>query len=162
MTPEVLGFHVSVTDKYSLAKIFINVVGHSALAPPQAPSGLPADLRTVPNCRVPLDLGNLRNSGERNRVVDLWVSPAALPAQPELAGLALRTVLPLFSDFAADQTTVQILPGYLAITTAKIGSMLDITNSDDPEGLKIFYYLIQDLKCLLFSLITLHFRVKPV
>ena len=47
-------------------------------------------------------------------------------------------------------------------TTAKIGSMLDISNSQDPEGMKIFYYLVQDLKCLLFSLITLHFRVKPV
>ena len=48
------------------------------------------------------------------------------------------------------------------ITTFKIGSMLDITNSSDPDGLKTFYYLIQDLKCFLFSLITLHFRVKPV
>ena len=32
--------------------------------------------------------------------------------------------------------------------------------SNDPEGLRIFYYLIQDLKCLVFSLITLHFKVR--
>lgn len=50
----------------------------------------------------------------------------------------------------------------LSLTTSKIGSMLDITSSDDPEGLKTFYYLVQNLKCFLFSLITLHFRVKPL
>jgi len=50
----------------------------------------------------------------------------------------------------------------ISFTTSKIGSMLDITNSKDPEGLSKFYYLIQDLKCFLFSLIALHFRIKPV
>ena len=34
--------------------------------------------------------------------------------------------------------------------------------STDPEGLRIFYYLVQDLKCLVFSLIGLHFRIKPI
>lgn len=38
--------------------------------------------------------------------------------------------------------------------------MLDVQESNDPEGLRIFYYLIQDLKCLVFSLITLHFKVR--
>ena len=42
---------------------------------------------------------------------------------------------------------------------SKIGSLLDVQESNDPEGLRIFYYLIQDLKCLVFSLITLHFKV---
>lgn len=43
---------------------------------------------------------------------------------------------------------------------SKIGSLLDVQESNDPEGLRIFYYLIQDLKCLVFSLITLHFKVR--
>lgn len=43
--------------------------------------------------------------------------------------------------------------------TAKIGSLADVQNSKDPEGLRVFYYLIQDLKCLVFSLISLHFKV---
>ena len=34
--------------------------------------------------------------------------------------------------------------------------------SNDPEGLRIFYYMVQDLKCLVFSLIGLHFRIKPI
>ena len=32
----------------------------------------------------------------------------------------------------------------------------------DEEGLRCFYYLVQDLKCLVFSLIALHFKIKPI
>ena len=31
-----------------------------------------------------------------------------------------------------------------------------------PRSLKAFYYLAQDLKCLVFSLISLHFKIKPL
>jgi len=44
--------------------------------------------------------------------------------------------------------------------TAKIGSLVDVTESEDPEGLRVFYYLVQDLKALVFSLIALHFKVR--
>lgn len=33
-------------------------------------------------------------------------------------------------------------------------------DSKDPDGLRIFYYLVQDLKSLVFSLIGLHFKVR--
>lgn len=46
--------------------------------------------------------------------------------------------------------------------TAKIGSLVDVTESADPEGLRVFYYLVQDLKALVFSLISLHFKVLRV
>lgn len=46
--------------------------------------------------------------------------------------------------------------------TAKIGSLVDVTESADPEGLRVFYYLVQDLKALVFSLISLHFKVSQV
>ena len=49
-----------------------------------------------------------------------------------------------------------------AFTCAEIRSLLDVQESADPEGLKRFYYLTQDLKCLMFSLISLHFKVKPI
>merc|ERR1739838_381079 len=48
------------------------------------------------------------------------------------------------------------------LATSKIGSLSDVQTSDDPDGLRVFYYLIQDLKCFVFSLISLHFRIKPV
>lgn len=37
---------------------------------------------------------------------------------------------------------------------------MDVQGSEDPEGLRVFYYLVQDLKCLVFSLITLHWKVR--
>ncbi|CAA6666939.1 unnamed protein product [Spirodela intermedia] len=43
-----------------------------------------------------------------------------------------------------------------------IGSLVDVQTSRDPEGLRIFYYLVQDLKCFVFSLISLHFKIKPI
>ncbi|WFD26322.1 hypothetical protein MNAN1_001301 [Malassezia nana] len=41
-------------------------------------------------------------------------------------------------------------------------SLVEVQNSDDPEGLRVMYYLVQDLKCLIFSLISLHFKIKPI
>jgi Mago nashi protein len=38
--------------------------------------------------------------------------------------------------------------------TAKIGSLVDIQDSEDPEGLRVFYYLVQDLK-VTFSTLSL-------
>jgi hypothetical protein len=43
---------------------------------------------------------------------------------------------------------------HISFTTSKIGSLLDVQGSQDPEGLRIFYYLVQDLKCFVFSLIS--------
>ena len=51
---------------------------------------------------------------------------------------------------------------HISFATGKIGSLLDVQDSSDPEGMRIFYYLVQDLKCLAFSLIGLHFRIKPI
>lgn len=51
---------------------------------------------------------------------------------------------------------------HVSFTCAEIGSLADIQKSTDPEGLKTFYYLTQDLKCLVLSLITMHFKVRPI
>lgn len=34
--------------------------------------------------------------------------------------------------------------------TAKIGSLMDVSESEDPEGLRVFYYLVQDVKVIFF------------
>ncbi|PFH36852.1 hypothetical protein BESB_050440 [Besnoitia besnoiti] len=49
---------------------------------------------------------------------------------------------------------------HISFTTSKIGSMADVQRSKDQDGLRVFYYLVQDLKCFIFSLIGLHFRVS--
>lgn len=51
------------------------------------------------------------------------------------------------------------MPNHCDLQTAKIGSLVDVNESEDPEGLRVFYYLVQDLKALVFSLISLHFKV---
>ncbi|KAF8535542.1 mago nashi domain-containing protein [Trichophaea hybrida] len=51
---------------------------------------------------------------------------------------------------------------HISFETAKIGSLVDVQESADPEGLRVFYYLVQDLKALVFSLIALHFKIKPI
>lgn len=51
---------------------------------------------------------------------------------------------------------------HLAFTTCEIGSTLDIQQSPDPEGLKVFYLLVQDLKALVMSLISCHFNTRPI
>ncbi|KAI6803652.1 Protein mago [Hortaea werneckii] len=51
---------------------------------------------------------------------------------------------------------------HISFETAKIGSLVDVNESEDPEGLRVFYYLVQDLKALVFSLISQHFKIKPI
>jgi protein mago nashi len=51
---------------------------------------------------------------------------------------------------------------HISFSTAKIGSLLDVQSSTDPEGLRTFYYLVQDLKCFVFSAMNLHFKIKPI
>lgn len=35
---------------------------------------------------------------------------------------------------------------HISFETAKIGSLADVADSADPDGLRVFYYLVQDLK----------------
>jgi len=51
---------------------------------------------------------------------------------------------------------------HISFTSAKIGSLMNVQDSEDPEGYRNYYYLIQDLKCLILSLISLHFKIKPI
>lgn len=50
---------------------------------------------------------------------------------------------------------------HISFACRKIGSLIDVNESDDPEGLRVMYYVVQDLKCLVLSLISLHFKIKP-
>ena len=51
---------------------------------------------------------------------------------------------------------------HIAFTTCEISTTADIQKSSDPEGLKVFYYLTQDLKALVLSLISCHFKARPI
>lgn len=51
---------------------------------------------------------------------------------------------------------------HIAFTTCEIGSLTDIQKSPDTDGLTAFYKLIQDLKELILTLISCHFKARPI
>jgi protein mago nashi len=46
--------------------------------------------------------------------------------------------------------------------TCKITSFAEVQESRDSRGMRVLYYFVQDLKALIFSLISLHFKVRPI
>lgn len=71
-----------------------------------------------------------------------------------------KTIIKLFLIF--QELEIVLGDDHISFTTSKIGSLVDVNNCKDPDGLRTFYYLVQDLKCLVFSLIGLHFKIKPI
>lgn len=51
---------------------------------------------------------------------------------------------------------------HINLCTCKVGSVLDIQACEDPEGLRSFHYLVQDLKTLILSLVSIHFKINPI
>nr|CAD1822845.1 unnamed protein product [Ananas comosus var. bracteatus] len=141
----------------------------------------------VPGIRVPPD-GKLRyanNSNYKNDTMirkELFVTPAVIRECRRIIAdsesLSLSLSLSLFSSSRimkeddnnwpepdrVGRQELEIVMGneHISFTTSKIGSLVDVQSSKDPEGLRIFYYLVQDLKCFVFSLISLHFKIKPI
>ncbi|CAJ1960043.1 unnamed protein product [Cylindrotheca closterium] len=63
---------------------------------------------------------------------------------------------------ARQELEIKIGNEHIAFTCGEILSLVDIQKSPDPAGMKVFHYLVQDLRCLIFTLINLHFKVKPI
>jgi len=51
---------------------------------------------------------------------------------------------------------------HISFCTTKLGSLMQVQQSKDPDGLRVFYYLVQDLKCMVFSLMSAHFKIQPI
>ncbi|CDR40715.1 CYFA0S05e03620g1_1 [Cyberlindnera fabianii] len=60
----------------------------------------------------------------------------------------------------AQELTISMGGAHVRLATCKIGSLADVKNSADPDGLRAFYYFVQDVKAFMFSLISLHFKVR--
>lgn len=50
---------------------------------------------------------------------------------------------------------------HISFETAKIGSLVDVQDSEDPEGLRVMYYLVQDLKVRI-TIVSLFISRAPV
>ena len=54
---------------------------------------------------------------------------------------------------------------HISFICAKLGSLHDVNASGDLQtqnGMRVFYYLLQDLRCFVISLMALHFKIKPI
>ncbi|XP_041594589.1 protein mago nashi homolog [Vulpes lagopus] len=49
---------------------------------------------------------------------------------------------------------------HTSFTTSEMCSLIDVNLTKYPEGLQVL--LVQDLKCLVFSLIGLHLKINPI
>ncbi|KAG5888788.1 hypothetical protein JTB14_007064 [Gonioctena quinquepunctata] len=67
---------------------------------------------------------------------------------------------PLPDRIGRQELEILVNDEHISFTTSK--TLVDVSQSKDPEGLRCFYDLVQDLKCLVFSLIGLHFKIKPI
>ncbi|EST05692.1 Mago nashi protein [Kalmanozyma brasiliensis GHG001] len=117
--------------------------------------------------------GRLRyanNSNYRNDSLirkEMWISPLMVE---ELRRIVDESEImqeddakwPKKNSTGRQELEVRLGKEHISFETAKIGSLVDVQDSDDPEGLRVMYYLVQDLKCLIFSLISLHFKIKPI
>jgi hypothetical protein len=50
------------------------------------------------------------------------------------------------SKYVSLFVSLDYIGSFLYLQTAKIGSLVDVQESEDPEGLRVFYYLVQDLR----------------
>jgi len=97
----------------------------------------------------------------------MWVGPLVVKELKRIVGQSEiikedDTNWPKKNIVGKQELEIRIGNDHIAFETAKVGSLVDIQDSEDPEGLRVFYYLVQDLRCFVFSLISLHFKIKPI
>lgn len=66
------------------------------------------------------------------------------------------------NHFGTQELEIVLNGQHISFATAIIGSMLQIQSSKDPEGLTVFYYLVQDLKVFVQSLFSCHHKIPPI
>ncbi|CAD6884227.1 unnamed protein product [Tilletia controversa] len=117
--------------------------------------------------------GRLRyanNSNYRNDSLirkEVWISPMMVS---ELKRIVSESEImkeddakwPKKNIVGRQELEIKVGKEHISFETAKIGSLVDVQESEDPEGLRVFYFLVQDLRCLILSLISLHFKIKPI
>jgi len=96
----------------------------------------------------------------------MWLSPLAISELKRIVSDSEivkedDTQWPKKNIVGKQELEIRLGKDHISFETAKIGSLVDVQSSDDPEGLRVFYYLVQDLRIFVFSLIALHFKIRP-
>lgn len=66
------------------------------------------------------------------------------------------------NELGKQEIEIRYGDSHICFTCSKINTMGEIQKSKDVEGLTTFYYLVQDVRSLVLSLIGLHFKIKPI
>jgi len=56
------------------------------------------------------------------------------------------TKWPKRNTMGRQELEIRLGKEHISFETAKLGSLVEVQDSDDPEGLRVMYYLVQDLK----------------
>ncbi|KAI7872540.1 hypothetical protein BDF14DRAFT_1877745 [Spinellus fusiger] len=110
------------------------------------------------------------NSNYRNDELirkEAYVSPAVIE---EIKRIVMESKVmstddsqwPTRNVVGSQELEVRLGNEHISFETSKLGSLAEVQESKDPDGLRIFYYLVQDLKAFIFSLISLNFKIKPI
>ncbi|CCU99708.1 unnamed protein product [Malassezia sympodialis ATCC 42132] len=103
------------------------------------------------------DRGRLRyanNSNYRNDSLirkEMWISPLMVQ---ELRRIVEESEIlkeddskwPKKNVVGRQELEIRLGKEHISFETAKLGSLVEVQNSEDPEGLRVMYYLVQDLK----------------
>lgn len=81
----------------------------------------------------------------------MWISPLA---EQELRRIVEESEImredderwPRKNADGRQELEVRLGREHISFETAKIGSLVEVQESEDPEGLRVLYYLVQDLK----------------
>ncbi|KXN85167.1 hypothetical protein AN958_11589 [Leucoagaricus sp. SymC.cos] len=95
-------------------------------------------------------LGRLLYASNSNYRNDMWIGPLVVK---ELKHIIQASEITKEDD--ANWPKKNIVGEQELEITTKIGSLVDIQDGEDPEGLRVFY-------CLIISLNSLHFKIKPI
>ncbi|GMM38419.1 hypothetical protein DASC09_057580 [Saccharomycopsis crataegensis] len=65
------------------------------------------------------------------------------------------------SSGGIEELEIRMGPEKIVFETKQIQTLSDIQKSSDPEGLRVFYYFVTDVKALVYSMMGLHYKIRP-
>ncbi|KAI8084486.1 mago nashi [Halteromyces radiatus] len=109
------------------------------------------------------------NSNYRNDSLikkEMYVSPAVIQELKRMIDISEvmkkdDRLWPAKNVVGSQELEVRSGNDHISFETSKLGSLVEVEESEDPDGLRAFYYLVQDLKAYVFSLIAMNFKIKP-
>lgn len=146
-------------------KVCVNSIVPSA--PVRRVSGTHQLANQIPTTCHPMQLRYANNSNNDTIRKECYVDHAVIE---ELLRIVEQSTImekddkdwPLPDNNEKEELEVVLHGKHISFMTTRLHSLLQVQSSKDPEGLKAFYYLTQDIKALALTLLSVYFKSKPV